>query len=452
MIELSPQVTATEAPDQERIHQKKAEEKDPVNSFSKLLQGLLKKTKQASGAEQSQEGLVPRKKSEPLLSMDLESAEGKEGLAVLFAPKDGMPKAADPLRKTGSPGISHDGETGILEKTNPQSREITRESLKKEELSPGKAVPVPAKADPETETAQMTGLLPSHAETADIPEEISLKDTELPPDQKDTRRLGLVDTLPGKTEESVIREFQFNRNAKPSVVDSDKAKDVPQEGKVRDKRKERIALEVQDQRAQAAEPQTVKQQVSPDSNPDQGVDAEIVVELKGGGSGKDEPGLVKENRNAQSFQDLLARELRDGLNTDIVRHASLVLRENGEGLIKLSLRPESLGNIKIRLEMADNKVTGHIILETDEALKAFEKEIRSLEQAFKDSGFDSANLEMALSSDQGNNGAGQQWRGEEAGPFFSERFAAGSYEALVDYEGRAGYGQEKDSSQVNMLV
>jgi flagellar hook-length control protein FliK len=128
-------------------------------------------------------------------------------------------------------------------------------------------------------------------------------------------------------------------------------------------------------------------------------------------------------------------ELRDGLNTEIVRHANIVLRQNGEGLIRLTLHPESLGNIKIKLEMADNKVAGRIVFESDEAMKAFEKEIASLEQSFKDSGFDGASLEMALSSDHHNDGNGQQWKGEEARPFFSERFVTSSYESAIDIDG-----------------
>ncbi|MDR3174389.1 MAG: hypothetical protein LBU19_09080, partial [Treponema sp.] len=55
------------------------------------------------------------------------------------------------------------------------------------------------------------------------------------------------------------------------------------------------------------------------------------------------------------FEDILARELRQTVNNDIVRNAQVILRDGGEGLIRLSLKPESLGNVKIRLELTDNK-------------------------------------------------------------------------------------------------
>jgi flagellar hook-length control protein FliK len=138
----------------------------------------------------------------------------------------------------------------------------------------------------------------------------------------------------------------------------------------------------------------------------------------------------RENRPVLGFQDMLSRELHENLNGDIVRHASIMLRDGGEGTIRLSLKPETLGTVKIRLEMAENKITGHIIVESDEAFRAFEQEIRGLEQAFRDSGFEGATLDMALAGDGGQGHPGQQGR-EEASPFFSERLAASTYDASV---------------------
>jgi flagellar hook-length control protein FliK len=155
---------------------------------------------------------------------------------------------------------------------------------------------------------------------------------------------------------------------------------------------------------------------------------------------------------------MLARELNQTLNGDIVRHASIMLRDGGAGTIRLSLKPESLGTVKIRLEMAENKIAGQIIVESDEALRAFEREIRSLEQSFRDSGFEGASLEMALAGDGGQNGAAGQWKGEEARPFFSPRLAASRYDAAGETAGSEipGFGGAPGRGpvlpQVNMLV
>jgi hypothetical protein len=155
---------------------------------------------------------------------------------------------------------------------------------------------------------------------------------------------------------------------------------------------------------------------------------------------------------------MLARELHQNLNGDIVRHAAILLRDGGEGTIRLSLKPESLGNVKIRLEMAENKITGHIIVESDEALRAFEREIRSLEQAFKESGFDGASLQMAVASGSGQEGRREP--GGEADFFLAEeyaaRIAAGGYDRAGD--GEAPLAEEGiflysgEQPQINMLV
>ncbi|MDR2245587.1 MAG: flagellar hook-length control protein FliK, partial [Treponema sp.] len=160
-----------------------------------------------------------------------------------------------------------------------------------------------------------------------------------------------------------------------------------------------------------------------------GQEQEIIVDLKSQARSQAEVSYNRENRAQLSFRETLARELHENLNGDIVRHASIILRNGGEGLIRLSLRPEHLGNVKIRLEMSENKVVGRITVESGEALRAFEQELRSLEQAFRDSGFQGATLEMSVSSDGGRGGAGGYREEGEDAPFFSERLAAHSYDA-----------------------
>jgi hypothetical protein len=184
-------------------------------------------------------------------------------------------------------------------------------------------------------------------------------------------------------------------------------------------------------------------------------ETELTVELRSMGKTQAEIGAERENRPVQSFRNILARELHENLNGDIVRHASVMLRDGGEGTIRLSLRPETLGSVKIRLEITENKIAGRIIVESDEAFKAFEQELRSLEQSFRDSGFDGASLEMAFASGDQEGGR----RGAADSPF-SGRLAALRYDAAV-----SGISENPEESQwpgirpdsqgrplVNMLV
>jgi hypothetical protein len=232
--------------------------------------------------------------------------------------------------------------------------------------------------------------------------------------------------------------------------------------KSRDRRKDRFHLEVRDHRTQRPEPIEFSRFTGGDAGRDagsgfgRGGETEIIVELPSQAHSRAETAAGKETRPAMGFQDMLARELHQNLNNDIVRHASIMLRDGGEGTIRMTLKPESLGNVKIRLEMADNKIAGHIIVESNEALRAFEQEIQSLEQAFRDSGFEGATLEMAVASDGGQDG--RQWEDGEASPFFSERLAASNYEAAVigitdeEYLWLSGGAWGDAPAQINMLA
>ena len=219
------------------------------------------------------------------------------------------------------------------------------------------------------------------------------------------------------------------------------------------KNRERFALEIQDVRTggngaalNAGQEPAVEAGAEPV--------ADITVELKndGGSPEPSEPGQAK--TAGQAFEDILARELHQNLNGDIVRQASILVKDGGEGTIRLSLKPESLGMVKVRLEMAENKITGRIIVESNEALRAFEREIHSLEQAFRDSGFAGASLEMALAGDGGHN---SRERGDTASPF-SSRAVSSTYDAMAEtmdmfamdagFDGFAGPG----ATRVNVLA
>jgi len=174
--------------------------------------------------------------------------------------------------------------------------------------------------------------------------------------------------------------------------------------------------------------------VAESTRTDEGSAREITLELRLSNQGQESPTsqttaqISWETKAGQAFEDILARELHQNLNNDIVRHASVALRDSGEGTIRLALKPESLGNVKIRLEMAENKITGRIIVETEETLHAFEKEITSLEKAFVESGFEGANLEMSLATDSGG---AEQWQGTEANRSVARIIAASHYEAAA---------------------
>ena len=101
------------------------------------------------------------------------------------------------------------------------------------------------------------------------------------------------------------------------------------------------------------------------------------------------------------FQSALAERLRDAWNGEIVQSAHIVLKDGDAGTIRLRLKPESLGNVKIELNLSDNNISGRITVESDEAKSAFERNMNELADAFKQGGFDSARLEVAVGGGSG---------------------------------------------------
>lgn len=129
----------------------------------------------------------------------------------------------------------------------------------------------------------------------------------------------------------------------------------------------------------------------------------------------------------QTFSSRLASSLRDGYNAEIVKHSTVILRGDDSGIIRLNLKPESLGNVKVRLNLADNNITGTIIVESEAARDAFEANIEHLAKSFIDSGFQDAKLQVSV--DSGASGfAGNQAR-QEASRDFSR--AAKTLDAAV---------------------
>jgi flagellar hook-length control protein FliK len=134
-------------------------------------------------------------------------------------------------------------------------------------------------------------------------------------------------------------------------------------------------------------------------------------------AGKAETSLSAE----RSFQTAMAERMRDAWNGEIVQNARIVLRDGDAGTIRLRLRPESLGNVKIELNLSENNIRGKIVVETDEAKSAFERNMNELADAFRQGGFDTASLEVSVGGGGASAGGQGSQAGGQGGPFFSER-------------------------------
>ena len=296
-------------------------------------------------------------------------------------------------------------------------------------------------------------------------EEVSFTDAGKiePKNPERNRNRAAVDVFPPRNLDSQFLEFSGKPRTAlvdimPGISNREESRENNQNPEVRGK-KNRTVLEVRDLRTaenrQQTSTETVNSLKSALLNSEK-PDAEIPVDLLVNRAGDDSGKSGDNNPKNMSFEDALSTKLRENLNSDIVQQASIILRNGNEGTIRLSLRPESLGNVKIRLEMTENKITGHIIVESSEAFRAFERELPVLEKAFADSGFSETSLNMFLA--QGGSEQGQSWNRDFPNgiiPLITAEAAALNYDSETDRKVIANESISPDLTEriaVNMLI
>jgi flagellar hook-length control protein FliK len=118
----------------------------------------------------------------------------------------------------------------------------------------------------------------------------------------------------------------------------------------------------------------------------------------------------KRDSDGQNFSSMLSQELKNNA-ADFVKTGQIVLKNNNEGLIRLTLHPESLGSVKISLELSgDRKISGKIVVSSQEAYDAFNENLDGLSDAFVQGGFESAGFDLSWSG----SGSESFARGQEA--------------------------------------
>jgi hypothetical protein len=497
VIQLSPQIQSTEhfteSPEAREALSSgpsKTDKKDGLGVFAKLLAGLLQKSNKTGAESVPANGQTSGSLWEPedkaaqagrnrdggdALSGTDASRPGRKGRVSLLKgadATDGLAKAEAPTKKEkgrangrsltgGEEVLMAQASASAVPETAKQAarlRPTAGDGAEGEAGGPAREISPDGVPDG-GEIAEALPALPAFTEKTAPPAETN--GTDRGRFVRDTEKGHGAGEGPGDAPETLPAAAAVSKGR--AVSEKDGRTGAAAEVRGRDRRKERFGAETGEVRPGSGRQdgpatESVRTASTAEASSDRGRETELTVELRAMGKTQGEISMEREDRPVQGFQDMLARELHENLNGDIVRHASVMLRDSGEGTIRLSLRPESLGSVKIRLEIAENKIAGRIIVESDEAFRAFEQELHSLEQSFRESGFDGANLEMAFSSDSGREGRNGQ--GGEADSLFSGRLSASRYDAAVpglSEEPEAGLwlGMRFDNQgrpQINMLV
>ena len=91
---------------------------------------------------------------------------------------------------------------------------------------------------------------------------------------------------------------------------------------------------------------------------------------------------------------------------EFVKQTGIILREGGNGEIRLVLKPENLGSIRIRLAVSESSLEGRIVVDNNSVKELVESSLDNLRNALRLEGYQT-NLEVSVGHRRNGNGNGQ---------------------------------------------
>lgn len=188
-------------------------------------------------------------------------------------------------------------------------------------------------------------------------------------------------------------------------------------------------IEIIDERTEA-EPAGLTMNTTTTLNADNS-SAEMVMTLPVQAAGSDANGSLEAGYTKADFSQMLNSSVA-AAKDDFVKTGSIILQDNKKGSINLILHPEELGNVKVKLELSDNQITGKIVVASKEAYEAFRQNLDDLRNAFVASGFDACGFDLAWAGAGDSNGSqGQNSADNGSGNQFGLQYFGNTYEENI---------------------
>ncbi|MDR1933510.1 MAG: flagellar hook-length control protein FliK [Spirochaetales bacterium] len=130
-------------------------------------------------------------------------------------------------------------------------------------------------------------------------------------------------------------------------------------------------------------------------------EVEIRVTVRAGDERFADTLRTTDERSIKESASGLLRRMREEANAQIVKSARFILTDKNEGEIRLVLKPESLGEVRIRLSMQDNLIGGRIFVENESVREVFEQNMPNLSSAFRESGFEMGSMNVSVGNGGG---------------------------------------------------
>jgi flagellar hook-length control protein FliK len=152
------------------------------------------------------------------------------------------------------------------------------------------------------------------------------------------------------------------------------------------------------------------------------------------------PGNVQ--ASPRGFDQEMLQKLKNSLDTEMVKQTKLIIKQGGNGEIRIVLKPESLGQIRMRLYLDNNHIEGRIFVENNNIRGVVEQSLESLQTALKQEGYDSVALQVSVGHGDGRE---QQGKSHDFTP---------STEAVEEFEknGEMLIEPEMQYARVNLVI
>ncbi|MDC7220160.1 MAG: flagellar hook-length control protein FliK [Spirochaetales bacterium] len=170
--------------------------------------------------------------------------------------------------------------------------------------------------------------------------------------------------------------------------------------------------------------------------------ADRLISAEGAG-GKLEAPVSREV--SRMFQDYM----NETGNKELVRKIDFILKNDNAGEIKLILKPEALGNVRINLSLNDNHLAGKIFVDNSSVRDIFLNNMDELTSILKENGYEEAALEVWVGQ-EGRDGSEREQQSEQ-GEDKSFRSVKG-LERLEESVPHTAAAYSSDSGQVNLII
>ena len=114
--------------------------------------------------------------------------------------------------------------------------------------------------------------------------------------------------------------------------------------------------------------------------------ADMEIEISPRLEGKDSP---------RSAATEFARKLDAQAGNEIVKQIKIVLNRASAGEVRINLKPDNLGRVRVQIRLEDNRLRGRFFVESAAAREVLKGALDGLQTKLLESGFSSVDLEMA---------------------------------------------------------